>query len=822
MEIPKEESRPRPGKLKLLWSQLRSWWLDLPPQSQVRKAAGRGAAGVALILAAAVGATAKLGLGSTTLDLVAGGLLGVLFAVIIAVLGSLLLRTVEHLLTHSRRFFGWIGLGGLIVLFAVFDRLSLPTGTTVLGVLGLLLIHAFLAGLAALFRSGQWKSKTTFAKGVLATLLAVAIGGDIYLIWWLLSPGDGAHLRNYQVAYHEPLQSETSSATDPSLSGNHQVLKLSYGSGTDYRPEFGEEADLVTGSVDASPFVKGNEGWRMRIRHWHFGFDFEKFPINGRVWYPQGNGPFPLVLIVHGNHNMVERSDPGYAYLGEHLASRGFIFVSVDENFLNGSWIGGLDTENDGRGWMLLQHLKVWRDWNQQQGHVFSGKVDMSRIGLIGHSRGGEAAAIAGAFNRLPRYPDDATVVFDFNFGIRSIIAIAPSDGQYSPSDRPTPLKDVNYLVLQGGHDADVSSFAGSRQLRRVEFKEAEYRFKAAIFSYRSNHGQFNTVWGNTDSSWPRSMFLNLRPLLSGEEQRQLGRVSMTAFLEATLKDRKEYISFFRDHRTGSAWLPQDYYVTQFRDSTFRVLTDYEDDIDVATTTLEGGTIEGQGLAVWREEEMNYRRRGSKLNKAAFVGWRTDEERGEESDQEADPEEDESVGPPSYSILLPEGIVEEWNLTEKSLLVFSLADSGESPPENDDDSDEANGNSDSEDSDSSARPGQNEEGVDEEADRHEKPPLDLTIVLESDKGQQVAAALSKFRKLVPPLEARFTKLADESERYGKKWEPTLQTFEIPLAALLGEPVQFSPSSLRVIRFQFDLSPEGVLIIDEVGFSDPHH
>ena len=46
-------------------------------------------------------------------------------------------------------------------------------------------------------------------------------------------------------------------------------------------------------------------------------------PVNGRVWYPHGGGPYPLVLIVHGNHNMKDYSDPGYAYLGTLLASRG-------------------------------------------------------------------------------------------------------------------------------------------------------------------------------------------------------------------------------------------------------------------------------------------------------------------------------------------------------------------------------------------------------------------------------------------------------------------------------------------------------------------
>ena len=63
----------------------------------------------------------------------------------------------------------------------------------------------------------------------------------------------------------------------------------------------------------------------------------------------------------------------------------------------------------------------------------------MERTALIGHSRGGEAVAVAAAFNRLPRYPDNALLEFDFGFSIRGIIGIAPSDGQYSPADQPTP-----------------------------------------------------------------------------------------------------------------------------------------------------------------------------------------------------------------------------------------------------------------------------------------------------------------------------------------------------------------------------------------------
>ncbi len=172
---------------------------------------------------------------------------------------------------------------------------------------------------------------------------------------------------------------------DPGAPGPHEVLALTYGGGQDHRSEYGRDADLITEPVDGSDFV---DDWNER-RTDFWGFEEDAMPIQGRVWYPAGDGPFPLVLIVHGNHSMEDYSDPGYAYLGELLASRGFVFVSVDENFVNGSAVGGLREENDARGWLLLEHLRQWGEWNDDPEHLFGAKIDMSRLGLIGHSRGG-------------------------------------------------------------------------------------------------------------------------------------------------------------------------------------------------------------------------------------------------------------------------------------------------------------------------------------------------------------------------------------------------------------------------------------------------
>ena len=110
----------------------------------------------------------------------------------------------------------------------------------------------------------------------------------------------------------EPLQ-----APSPSKKGPYTVKTLTYGSGRDrHRPEFGEKAAILTDSVNGLAFIDNWEGFGGWWREHYWGFDSEALPLNARVWYPDGKGPFPLALIVHGNHSMQNYSDPGYAYLG--------------------------------------------------------------------------------------------------------------------------------------------------------------------------------------------------------------------------------------------------------------------------------------------------------------------------------------------------------------------------------------------------------------------------------------------------------------------------------------------------------------------------
>jgi dienelactone hydrolase len=591
-------------------------------------------------------------------------------------------------------------------------------------------------------------------------------------------------------------------APNPAEPGSFRVQTLYYGSGTDKRrAEFRDSITLKTETVDASKLVDLGDQAKSRNSYW--GFEPKEFPINGRVWYPQGPGPFPLALIVHGNHNMREFSDPGYGYLGEHLASRGFILASVDMNFVN----GGIRGENDARGWLLLKHLQAWREFNRAEGNPFYGKLDMDNIAVMGHSRGGEAVGHAAAFNRLSHYPDDANLTFDFGFGIRAVIAIAPVDGQYLPTGRYVPVENVNYLVFHGSHDGDVTSFHGLRQYHRVRFTDGSPWFKAAVYVYRANHGQWNTVWGSHDNGRRSGRILDLDALLDAKDQRQFGKIYITAFLEATLRDDKRYLPIFRDHRVIGGWLPKTMYITRFQESSFQVVADFEEDIDVTTGSVSGVTLRGDSLATWREGRLALRSRNrpttsnSQNNQAVWLGW---------NNRVAGEDTTKLGKPASYTLELPASLARDWNLDENATLDFLLAPTKDTPKPR------------SAGRDSSDAGGQERESNrrrDRQTDDEEKPPIDLSIELVDANGVSASVRLGRYGPVRRPLEISILRRKDiERNRFDRNYEVVLQTYSVLLADFVEASPQLDVTRPNAIRFVFDRSHAGEVIIDNVGFS----
>ena len=785
---PPEPVPPRPPLARRVqgwWRRSLDWcgsqWKQIRPGPEARRGAVWGTLGAAALSVAIAGLYARTGFGYA-FDFT----LAIVFAAVLIPLTALaaaLLLTIARKLPRMAT--GMI-VGASVIVMMVWmpPQLGLPMAI----VIGL--AEGVLGAAIATFIAGRFGEATLPKKVVTVTLAVLAVAANVGVVWLFAHQGSMDKL----ISWRPPADSMPArlEAANPADHGPYRVGRLFYGAGNDIRrPEYGPSVALKTHTVDASLFFKDFTGWKRWARRKYWGFDMDKLPLNARVWYPEGAGPCPLALIVHGNHNMAEFSDPGYAYLGELLASRGFILASIDENFLNSGLFHDPPKQQQVRGWMLLEHLKLWREWNRTPGNPFYGKVDMARIALMGHSRGGEAAATAALFNRLHYYPDDADVKFDYGFAIQAVVAIAPADGQYKPAGQDRWIQDVSYLTLQGAQDADVSSFMGSRQWEHVRYTGPGPWFKAEIYAYRANHRQFNTRWGRTDAGEPLSWLLNLKPLMPGEEQRRVAKTYISAFLEATLHGRREYLPLFEDWRVGRAWLPDTIYVNRFEDASYVPLAAYQEDADITTTTAKGGRIAGENLSIWREGRIPWRS-GDRGYNGVFLGW------------------NRARGAPaaSYAVTLPDRAAEGWKLDKTSTIELSVAALDEDAPLPGEKAEKKKDKKAKE----TSKPG-----------KKERPSPDFTVELVSVDGVTASAPVSRFAAIPPPLKEKFTKLDPiESAAYEKDWEPVFQTVRVPVAAFRitgpgNGSKPFDPARLSVVRLRFDRTEASVICVSGIGF-----
>ncbi|GAP09297.1 putative ammonia monooxygenase [Bellilinea caldifistulae] len=736
------------------------------PPSSVRSATWRGAASA--VLAAFLLIVALTGYflsrhGGTSIWLaVAASVMGLVTAAAGLVFGlGILLGKLPRLFRFALLVF--------LLCAAVLVSLSLALLPGAAAVLAVILAGAGLVGGGVgglLYRHPEATSRKPRLVGVVQTcggILILALVGA-FLAW----PGSPAE-PPINAAAQNLAQIPVLALPNPAESGPYPVALLTYGSGEDrLRPEYGAQAAVLTPRVDGSLLL---EGWSdLRTAYW--GFSPAELPLNGRVWYPQAEGRFPLVIAVHGNHPMEEYSESGYDYLGQLLASRGFIFVALDENFLNISAWGDalffspLKEESDARGWLVLEHLRQWRAWNEQAGSPFYRRVDLNRIALMGHSRGGEAIVVAAAFNRLAYYPDNAALAFDYGFNIRSLIALAPADGQYQPCGLRTPLQDVNYLVLHGTHDMDVLTMMGAAPFERLEFSGQGDFYKASVYIYGANHGQFNSVWGQKDMAEPIPRLYNLRQLLPQSDQQRIARVLVSAFLADTLQGENAYRRLFQDLRGGRNWLPDTIYLNQYQDSQTRTLADFSEDIDLTTTTLRGGRFAGLNLTRWNEQ-MVRGKWGEFGFKAVYLGWHGG-----------------SSSPASFTLYLPE---EGLAAGDGRVLSFSLADAAESPHQ---------------DEKSSERP------------LPAATPLELTIEVFDDRGNAARLPLSRYALLQPQIQGVFAKAAFMHAT--PLSEPIFQTFDFPLEWFGEVNPALDLNSLAGIRLIFDQTADGVIALNRIS------
>lgn len=104
-------------------------------------------------------------------------------------------------------------------------------------------------------------------------------------------------------------------------------------------------------------------------------------------------GPWPVVVFTHANNDSVCAIFNRYGSLMQHWASWGFIAVSVDSTAQNCS--PGTRQNIVDRSDYQLAAIEALARFHETPGHLLEGRVDLSRIVLAGHSRGGGASFVS-------------------------------------------------------------------------------------------------------------------------------------------------------------------------------------------------------------------------------------------------------------------------------------------------------------------------------------------------------------------------------------------------------------------------------------------
>ncbi len=227
--------------------------------------------------------------------------------------------------------------------------------------------------------------------------------------------------------------------------------------------------------------------------------------VTGNVHHPSdmSAGPFPVLLFLHGRHspcydpgsNFTSSSWPcgsddpipsyeGYDYLASNLASHGYIVISISANSISATDNSHGDSGMGARAELIQHHLELWETFNTTGGAPFGtqfvGKLDLSNVGTMGHSRGGEGVITHALLNRSQGSP----------FGVNAVLTLAPVD-----FNNPV-LNDIPVMNIAPYCDGDVSSLHGVHYYDDARYNELnDTTPKYNVMMLGANHNYYNTVW---------------------------------------------------------------------------------------------------------------------------------------------------------------------------------------------------------------------------------------------------------------------------------------------------------------------------------------
>lgn len=176
-----------------------------------------------------------------------------------------------------------------------------------------------------------------------------------------------------------------------------------------------------------------------------------------RVYLPSGKGPAPVILFSHG----LGGSREGSAFLGKHWASRGYVVVflqhpgsdtSVWKEKPTAQRMASMREAANGQNFLARVKdvpavLDQLERWNTASGHALSGRLDLKRVGMSGHSFGAVTTqAVSGQRiigNRAPF--TDAR--------IKAAVIMSPSSPRVGSAQQAFGGVSLPWMLMTGTQD---------------------------------------------------------------------------------------------------------------------------------------------------------------------------------------------------------------------------------------------------------------------------------------------------------------------------------------------------------------------------------
>ncbi|MFG2636569.1 hypothetical protein ACGFX8_22285 [Streptomyces sp. NPDC048362] len=232
------------------------------------------------------------------------------------------------------------------------------------------------------------------------------------------------------------------------------------------------------------------------------------------------SGRRPLALFLHGRHSTCYKGDEstgewpcaagtkpvpshrGYLPDQRLLASQGYVTVSISANGINGQDWAAEDGGAQARSSLVRLHLARWAEWADHPGTApavvrAAPRADLSRVLLVGHSRGGEGVNRAALDSLYPAPAAQDGYHGPVRWHIRGTVLIGPTVfGQ-------NPVPDVPSVTILPGCDGDVSDLQGQVYVDGTRAVSGGSALHSAVYVIGANHNFFNSEWTPGRSAAP-------------------------------------------------------------------------------------------------------------------------------------------------------------------------------------------------------------------------------------------------------------------------------------------------------------------------------